>query len=78
MLIINRRFELFKGWPRIAEALVDRGYTVEEVDAAIASMPEQHCYREVKEHLELSLRKIRDEEVPLLTWWRTCPDFNKA
>eukprot|EP00747_Dinoflagellata_sp_TGD_P223088 gnl/TRDRNA2_/TRDRNA2_94729_c0_seq2.p1 gnl/TRDRNA2_/TRDRNA2_94729_c0~~gnl/TRDRNA2_/TRDRNA2_94729_c0_seq2.p1 ORF type:complete len:221 (+),score=32.92 gnl/TRDRNA2_/TRDRNA2_94729_c0_seq2:58-663(+) len=75
-LCINRANGRRKGWPRIAEALVDRGYTLEEVDAAIAMMPDQHCYNDVIYQLESSCRKIKDKDVPLLTWWKRAPQDN--
>jgi len=70
MLIINRSLRSRKGWPRIGEALLQRGYAPEAVDAALQQMPHEYCYLDVLEHLELSLGKIKDNKVPLLQWWK--------
>eukprot|EP00427_Karlodinium_veneficum_P040783 CAMPEP_0169268100 /NCGR_PEP_ID=MMETSP1016-20121227/47584_1 /TAXON_ID=342587 /ORGANISM="Karlodinium micrum, Strain CCMP2283" /LENGTH=166 /DNA_ID=CAMNT_0009352717 /DNA_START=1 /DNA_END=497 /DNA_ORIENTATION=- len=55
-LILNRRFETMKGWPRTFEALIERGYTQGEVDAAIAILPERYSYQDVLQHLQLNTR----------------------
>eukprot|EP00931_Biecheleriopsis_adriatica_P025718 TRINITY_DN15716_c0_g1_i2.p1 TRINITY_DN15716_c0_g1~~TRINITY_DN15716_c0_g1_i2.p1 ORF type:complete len:198 (-),score=28.92 TRINITY_DN15716_c0_g1_i2:287-880(-) len=72
-LIVNPKLRTVLGWPRISEALIERGYTREEVDAAIAMMPERYSYNNVLEHLESALRVISDSDVPSLKWWRTPP-----
>mmetsp|Transcript_28804 Transcript_28804/g.82483 ORF Transcript_28804/g.82483 Transcript_28804/m.82483 type:complete len:199 (+) Transcript_28804:83-679(+) len=68
-LLVTPWLGVWKHWPRICEALLDRGYRQEEIDAALPHMPQPYCYRDVLKHLELS-RRISNDDVPSLQWWR--------
>jgi len=71
-LIVQPGLRRRVGWTRIGEALIERGYTSDEVGAALQQMPQCH-YQQVLEHLELSCRVIESNEAELLQWWRTPP-----
>mmetsp|Transcript_158711 Transcript_158711/g.280344 ORF Transcript_158711/g.280344 Transcript_158711/m.280344 type:complete len:207 (-) Transcript_158711:277-897(-) len=69
----QKRFQ--KGWSFISEALTERGYTNEEVSAALQTLTDctridDFSYIDVLHHLELNIRKIQVNEVHLATWMK--------
>merc|ERR1712205_297878 len=64
-LALNRRLRTEKGWPRMREALIQHGYTPDEVSSAIQQMPEMCCYDDVKGYLEQHVRRIPSGQVKL-------------
>mmetsp|Transcript_8490 Transcript_8490/g.14715 ORF Transcript_8490/g.14715 Transcript_8490/m.14715 type:complete len:198 (-) Transcript_8490:40-633(-) len=72
-LLMFPRLRHQRGWPSISAALTERGYTEEEVVAALETSSDNCSYSEVLQHLELNIRKIPDSDVPFLSWWRKTP-----
>eukprot|EP00928_Gymnodinium_smaydae_P067480 TRINITY_DN5045_c0_g2_i1.p1 TRINITY_DN5045_c0_g2~~TRINITY_DN5045_c0_g2_i1.p1 ORF type:complete len:234 (+),score=54.74 TRINITY_DN5045_c0_g2_i1:79-702(+) len=68
----NRAVQQDRRWPRRGEALVERGYTQEEVDEALRQLPEA-SYAVTLKYLEDNVRSIPSHDVPFLKWWRKNP-----